>query len=67
MGGPRPHRVHKVVVNDALAVYFLDATLANAFAARWCSAPRFEILDGAYRVRDDEPKARVGAGLHKTP
>src|SRR5882672_4919177 len=24
------------VVNDALAIYFLDATLASAFVARWC-------------------------------
>jgi hypothetical protein len=55
------------VVNEALAVYFLDATIASAFVARWCAAQRIEILDGVYRVRDDEPKSRVGAGLHKTP
>jgi len=55
------------VVTDALAVYFLDATIASAFVARWCAAQRIEILDGVYRVRDDEPKSRVGAGLHKTP
>jgi hypothetical protein len=24
------------VLNDALSVYFADATLANAFVARWC-------------------------------
>ena len=55
------------VVNDALAVYFLDATIASAFVARWCAAQRVEILDGVYRVRDDEPTSRVGASLHKTP
>ena len=55
------------VVNDALAVYFLDATIASAFVARWCAAQRIEIVDGVYRVRDDEPTARVGAGLRKTP
>ena len=55
------------VVNDALAVYFLDATIASAFVARWCTAQRIEIIDGVYRVRDDEPISRVGAGLHKTP
>ena len=55
------------VVNDALAVYFLDAAIASAFVARWCAAQRFEIVDGLYRVRDDQPKSRVGAGLHKTP
>jgi hypothetical protein len=55
------------VVNDALAVYFLDATIASAFVAGWCAAQRIEIVDGVYRVRDDEPTSRVGAGLHKTP
>ena len=55
------------VVNDALAIYFADVTLANAFVARWCAAQRVEIVDGMYRVRDDEPTPRIGAGLHKTP
>ena len=54
------------VVNDVLAVYFLDATIASAFVARWCAAQRIEIVDGVYRVRDDEPRSRVGAGLQKT-
>jgi hypothetical protein len=54
-------------MNDALAVYFLDASIASAFVVRWCAAQRFEILDGVYRVRDDEPTPRVGASLHKTP
>ena len=53
------------VVNDALAVYFLDATIASAFVARWCAAQKVEIIDGD--VRDDEPTSRVGAGRHKTP
>jgi hypothetical protein len=55
------------VVNDALSIYFADVTLANAFVARWCSAQKVEIVDGMYRVRDDEPTPRIGAGLHKTP
>ena len=55
------------VVNDALAIYFADVTLANAFVARWCSAQKVEIVDGMYRVRDDEPTPRIGACLHKTP
>jgi hypothetical protein len=55
------------VVNDALAIYFADVTLANAFVARWCAAQRVEIVDGMYRVRDDEPTPRIEAGLHKTP
>ncbi len=55
------------VVNDALAVYFIDVTIASAFVARWCAAQRLEIVDGVYRVRDDEPTPRIGAALHRTP
>lgn len=55
------------VVNDALAIYFLEATIASAFVACWCAAQKVEIVDGVYRVRDDEPKPRIGAAFHKTP
>ena len=30
------------VVNDALAIYFLDPALANAFVMRWCLGYRAE-------------------------
>ena len=50
-----------------MAVYFLEATIASAFVARWCAMQRVEIVDGVYQVQDDERKPRVGAGLHKTP
>jgi hypothetical protein len=55
------------VVNDALAIYFADATIAVAFVARWCIGQKVEIVDGVYRVRDDEPTPRIGAALHRTP
>ena len=55
------------VVNDALAIYFADVALANAFVARWCASQKVEIVDGVYRVREDEPTPRIGAVLHKTP
>lgn len=55
------------VVNDAVAIYFLDATLAAAFVARWCVGSKVETAEGAFRVREDRPSARVGAGLHRTP
>jgi len=55
------------VVNDALAVYFIDVTIASTFVARWCAAQRVEIVDGVYRVRDDEPMSRINAALHRTP
>jgi hypothetical protein len=54
------------VVNDAVAVYFLDATLAAAFVSRWCAGSKVEISDGAFRVREDQPAPRSAAGLHKT-
>jgi hypothetical protein len=54
-------------VIDALAVYFADAILASALVARWWAAQRTEIVDGAYRVRDDELRPQIGAALHRTP
>jgi hypothetical protein len=55
------------VRNDAVSIYFADATLASAFVARWCVAARVETPGGMFQVREDEPGARVGAGPHKTP
>jgi hypothetical protein len=55
------------VVNDALSIYFADATLASAFVARWCVRSRVETAGGVFQVREDEPEAQVGAGPHKTP
>jgi hypothetical protein len=55
------------VVNDAVAIHFADVAIANAFVARWCQGQRVEIADGSYRVREDEPTPRIGAGHHKTP
>ena len=55
------------VVNDAVAVYFGDTTLAGAFVARWCRRGRADIVDGAFQIRDDSPPARRGAPLHRTP
>jgi hypothetical protein len=55
------------VLNDAVSIYFLDATLASAFVARWCAGSRTEADGGVYRIRDDEPALRIGASLHRTP
>ena len=55
------------VLNDAVSIYFLDATLASAFVARWCATSKIETQGGVYRIRDDEPAPRIGAGLHRTP
>jgi hypothetical protein len=53
------------VLNDALSIYFLDRNLAGAFVARWCAG--YKVAEGVFRVRDDEPTPRIGAGLHRTP
>ena len=46
---------------------YLEATLASAFVARWCAGSIVETKDGVFRIRDDEPAPRIGAGLHRTP
>jgi len=43
------------VVNDAVAIYFLDAVAAAAFVSRWCAGSNVEISEGAFRVREDQP------------
>jgi hypothetical protein len=54
------------VVNDAVAIYFLDAMSAAAFVGRWCTGSKIEVIDGAFRVREDQPTPRVTSGPHKT-
>jgi hypothetical protein len=36
------------------AIHFLDATLASAFAARWCAGHGVETAEGVFRIRADE-------------
>ena len=55
------------VLNDAVSIYFAEATLAGAFVARWCVGSKVETAGGVFQVREDEPAARVGAGLRRTP
>jgi hypothetical protein len=55
------------LLNDALSIYFADATLASAFVARWCVGSRVETAGGVFQVREDEPEPRVAARLHSTP
>jgi hypothetical protein len=55
------------VLNDAVSIYFADATLASAFVARWCVSSKVETAGGVFCVREDDPVPRVGAGLHRTP
>jgi hypothetical protein len=55
------------VLNDAVSIYFLDATIAGAFVARWCVGYRVETAGGVFQVRDDGPLPRVSARMHRTP
>jgi hypothetical protein len=55
------------VLNDSISIYFADPTLANAFVNRWCIGARVETANGAFRMREDQPAPRLGAGLHRTP
>jgi hypothetical protein len=37
------------VLNDALSVYFADATLASAFVARWCVGLRLRQREACFK------------------
>src|ERR1700682_1832886 len=53
------------VLNDAVSIYFADATLASAFVARWCAGYKVETAGGVFRVREVEPVLRLGGGAHR--
>ena len=55
------------VVNNAIALYFEDASLAHAFVARFCCGYRVETIAGAFAIRDDARETRRVAAVHKTP
>jgi hypothetical protein len=55
------------VLNDAIAIYLNDATLAGAFVARWCAGYKVESADSAFQMREDAPMPRTLPRLHKTP
>ena len=42
------------VLNNAISIYFADATLAGAFVARWCVGAKAETAGGVFQVREDE-------------
>ena len=44
------------VLNDAISIYFADATLASAFVARWCVGSKVEVAGGVF------PSARGRTG-----
>ncbi len=55
------------VLNDAVPIYFLDPTFAGAFVVRWCAGSGPSADGGMFRMHEDEPAPRIGAGPHRTP
>jgi hypothetical protein len=55
------------VLNDAIAIYLNDATLAGAFVARWCVGYKVESADGVFQIREDAPTPWSVLAAHKTP
>ena len=55
------------VLNDVVSVYFCDAALAGGFVARWCRGDKAATVEGAFQIRDDAPRGRRFAPLHRTP
>ena len=55
------------VLDDAISIYFGDATLASAFVARWRAGSKVETIGGVFQVREDEPAPRVGTRQHSIP
>jgi len=49
------------VLNDAVSLYFADATLASAFVAWWCAGAKVETTGGA-RSRRARTSWRPGSG-----
>ena len=55
------------VLDDAISIYFGDATLASAFVARRCAGYKVETTGSTFHVREDKPASRVGAGCIGRP
>jgi hypothetical protein len=54
------------VLNDAVAIYFVDGASAASFVSRWCAGSKLEISDRAFQVREDRPTARAQIRVHQT-
>jgi hypothetical protein len=52
---------------SSTAIYLNDATLADAFVARWRAGYGVEIADGMFQIREDSPTPRGLPAFHKTP
>ena len=51
------------IVNDAAAIYFLDAAVASAFVSRWCKGRQTEVEAGAVsRARGRASATHPGKG-----
>jgi hypothetical protein len=57
----------QAVVNDAMAINFADVTTATSFRRAVVPVEAVEVVNGLFRVREDEPAPRMPAAHHKTP
>jgi hypothetical protein len=55
------------VLNNAVSMHFIDATLRSAFVARWWAGYKVETAKGVYRLRADQATVRTAGSMHRTP
>jgi hypothetical protein len=48
----------QAVMNDAIAIYLSDATLAGGFVARWCAGYKIDSANGVFQMGEDSPAPR---------
>jgi hypothetical protein len=57
----------RAVLNDAVSLYFADATLASAFVARWCVGSKVVAASRYSRCARTNRRRGSGQGWHRTP
>jgi hypothetical protein len=50
------------LLNDAISIYFADATLSSAFVVRWCVGSKAEMTSGVFHVRGESRCLGLGRG-----
>jgi hypothetical protein len=55
------------VLNDAIAIYLDDATLAATFVARWCAGHKIESADVAFQIAWTRQRLDSSQGCTRHP
>ena len=53
------------VLNDAVSIFFLDATLAGGFVARWCAGSKIETTGACSKCARMSRRRGLGRGFIK--